>query len=100
MQVKFRTKKLQKQYEQRVAAVRAYGEDVGKRYVQRIGIIKAARSLDDLMKAPGLKCHPLTGDRKGQWAITLIDRARLIFTFEDETLSIVCIEEVSKHYGD
>lgn len=100
MQVKFKTSKLKKQYEQRAEAIKAYGEDVGKRYVLRIGIIKAARSLDELIKAPGLRCHPLTGNRKGQWAITLIGRIRLIFTFENDAPSIVCIEEVSKHYGD
>jgi plasmid maintenance system killer protein len=44
--------------------------------------------------------HPLKGDRKGQYAIRLGDRERLIVAFADTKLTVVRIEEVSQHYGD
>ena len=66
----------------------------------RINTIKASESLDVLMRLPGLKCHPLKGNRKGQYAISLTGFYRLIFTIEGETLNIAMIEEVSKHYDD
>ncbi len=52
------------------------------------------------MKLPGLRCHPLKGKRIGQYAINLNGFYRLIFTLTGETLEIVRIEEVSKHYDD
>lgn len=100
MQVNFRTRKLCKQYESGKEAVKAYGPEVGRKYVQRINIIRQTRTLAELQALPGLRCHPLKGDRQGQWAVNLTGFVRLIFTFEDDELTVVCIEEVSKHYGD
>lgn len=66
----------------------------------RIKLIQAAKNLDDLMALPSLKCHPLKGDRKGQYAVKLTGFYRLIFTIEGNMLNIAMIEEVSKHYDD
>lgn len=100
MDVTFRTRKLQKQYENAKEAEKAYGSDVARRYVQRINIIRHARDIGELCALPGLRCHALKGDREGQWAINLTGFYRLIFTLEGASLQIVHIEEVSKHYGD
>lgn len=100
MIVKFRTGKLEKCYFTSKQAVREFGDVVGRKYIQRINIIKAAQSLDDLTQLPGLRCHPLKGDRAGQYAVNLTGFHRLIFTLEGEYLTIAMIEEVSKHYGN
>ena len=100
MQIQFRTKKLEKQYNQNKLAVKAYGNEVARKYVQRINIIKLTKDFDELAGLPGLKCHPLKGDREGQYAIYLTGFYRLIFTLVGESLEIVQIEEVSKHYDD
>lgn len=100
MIVKFRTKKLEKAYSEFKYAFKEYGDKIGKKYIQRINIIKATQSLDELKKLPGLRCHPLKGSRAGQYAVNLNGFYRLIFTIEDGKLNIVTIEEVSKHYDD
>ena len=100
MEVHFRTKKLQKQYESHKEAEKAYGATVARRYIGRINIIKQTHSLKELMQLPGLRCHELKGDRKGQYAINLTGYYRLIFTVTDKKMEIVCIEDVSKHYED
>ena len=100
MQIQFRTKKLEKQYVQHKLAVKAYGNEVARKYIQRINIIKYAKDFDELSGLPGLRCHPLKGDREGQYAINLTGFYRLIFTIVGESLEIVQIEEVSKHYDD
>ena len=100
MEVRFKTNKLQKQYENSKDAVKAYGIDVAKKYIQRVGILKSAKSFDDLSKIPQLKFHPLTGDRKGEFAISLTGFYRLIITNDGDTFDIAKIEEVSKHYDD
>lgn len=100
MEIKFKTRILEKCYTGHKEAVKQFGEQVARKYVQRINIIKTSNSLDDLKRLPGLRCHPLKGNRQGQFAIDLTGFHRLIFTLEGELLQIVCIEEVSKHYDD
>jgi proteic killer suppression protein len=100
VEIRFRTNKLQRQYERFSDAAQAYGQQVGRKYIQRINIIKHARDIEELEQLPGLGCHPLKGNRTGQWAIKLTGFYRLIFTLEGEQLEIVLVEEVSKHYGD
>jgi len=100
LEIEFRTNKLQRQYESFSAAVKAYGRQVARKYVQRINLIKHSRDIEELQKLPGLDCHPLKGDRAGQWAVKLTGFYRLIFTLDGEQLEIALIEEVSKHYDD
>jgi toxin HigB-1 len=98
--VTFRTKRLEQCYVEHKQAVREFGNDVARRYIERINILKHTASLDELARLPVLRYHPLKGNRAGSHAITLTGFMRLIFTLEGETLAIVRIEEVSKHYDD
>ena len=81
-------------------AIKAYGVHVARKYIQRINIIKHVRAIEELAVLPGLRCHPLKGDRKGQFAVKLTGFYRLIFTLHGDALEIANIEEVSKHYDD
>lgn len=98
--VKFRTRKLEKCFLKHNQAVSEFGDQIARKYIQRINIIKGINSLDDLLKLPGLNCHPLKGNRSGQYTVKLTGFYRLIFTVEGDTLNIAMIEEVSKHYDD
>lgn len=91
MEIQFRTKKLQKQYESSREAEKSYGKDIGRKYIQRINMIKVSRDLNELSSLPGLHCHPLTGDREGQWALKLTGFYRLIFTLRGEFLEIAIL---------
>jgi len=100
LEVKFKTKKLQKQYQNSKDAIKAYGNDVAKKYIQRVNILKSAKSFEDLYTIPQLKFHQLAGERKGEFAISLTGFYRLIITNDGDTFDIAKIEEVSKHYDD
>ena len=100
MEIRFRTKKLEKQYLSYKEASKAYGQQVAKKYIMRINMIKAAKCFDELYAITTLKFHPLEGNRKGEYAITLTGFYRLIITNDGEIFDIARIEEVSKHYGD
>jgi toxin HigB-1 len=100
VQVKFRTRQLQRCYESHAAATRRWGAPVARRYVQRINDLYAAESVEDLYRIPPLRFHPLKGDRQGQYALSLADRMRLIVSVTGEATPTVWVEEVSKHYGD
>jgi len=100
LEIRFRTRKLQKHYEKSREAEKTYGREVARKYIQRVNIIKEAHDIDELCALPRLRCHQLKGDRQGQWAAKLTGFYRLIFTLEGEKLEIALIEEVSKHYDD
>lgn len=100
MQILFRTRTLQRQYENSSYAIKAYGKDIAVKYIQRINIIKTVQNIDELIQIRALRCHPLKGRREGQWALKLTGFMRLIFTLEGDQLEIARIEEVSKHYDD
>lgn len=100
MEIQFRTRKLQRQYEDGREAKKAFGDEVARRYIQRINIIKKTSDIEELQRLPALRCHPLKGSHQGQWALSLTGFYRLIFTLIGERLEIVRIEEVSKHYDD
>jgi len=100
LEIRFKTKKLEKQYIYSKEAIKAYGERVARRYISRINILQSAKSFDDLYSTPTLKFHPLAGDRKGEYAISLTGYYRLIITKDGETFDIAKIEEVSKHYDN
>lgn len=100
MDIRFKTKKLQKCYEQQTKAIQAFGDQVGKKYILRVNILKKAKSFEDLAKIPSLRFHPLKGDREGQFALNLTGYWRLIITNDGNVFDIAKIEEVSDHYGD
>jgi len=100
VEISFRTKQLERCFRESKAATKAFGPEVGRRYIQRIKLIQASKSVDDLRKLPGLRFHALTGDRKGTHAVNLTGFYRLILSIEGSEAQVIKIEEVSNHYGD
>jgi len=100
MTVRFNSQLLEECYRQHRRAVREWGKEVATRYVERINVLYRVKSAAELRAFPALKFHPLTGDRKGQYAVKLTGFMRLILTFDDRAMTIVQVQEVSKHYGN
>ena len=100
MEIRFKTKKLEKQYLNHKEAQKVYGQQVAKKYIMRVNTIKHAKCFDELFSIPSLDFHPLSGNRQGEYAVKLTGFYRLIITNDGETFDIAKIEEVSKHYED
>jgi len=98
--VHFATRRLERCYRELRRAQREWGEEAGHTYIRRINALWAARDGRDLFALKALDMHPLKGSRRGQFAIRLGDRDRLIVSFEDDAWTIVRVEEVSRHYGN
>ncbi len=96
MDVQFRSRQLERRYRRSNEAVRAWGEEVGRRYVQRINVLLDATTVADLYAARALDFHPLRGERSGQYALRLTGQVRLVVTIEVEQ---VMIEEVVDYHG-
>ena len=58
------------------------GMDVA-RAMARLQVLHAAQSLDDIPPLRSIGLHALSGDRQGQWAMTINGPWRLVFRFED-----------------
>ncbi|MCH7471797.1 type II toxin-antitoxin system RelE/ParE family toxin [bacterium] len=101
MELYFKTGKLKKCYETETEAKRKWPAPVAGKYALRILQIQIARDFDALKKLPVLKVHPLKGNRKGQWSLTIHEKWRLIFVLEaTDGIEIIKVLEVSKHYDD
>lgn len=97
MEVRFRSRRLQRCFEDDVEAYRAWGPVVGRRYVARVTALMAAERVSDLYDYCAFGFHSLTGDRRGQHAIRLTGRMRLIVTVESDRA--VMLEEVVDYHG-
>ena len=98
MEVIFGSAELMNCYQESERAIRRWGPDIGRRYVARIHVLYAAARFSDLFTIRSLGLHPLKGDRQGQYAIKLVGRWRLVIVPVGEDK--VCLEEVTRHYGD
>ena len=98
MEVHFTTNRLKRCYEESKRATQEWGPEVARRYIQRVEILYAVERFEELYTIRVLRLHPLTGDRAGEHAITLLGRWRMIVTNEGERS--VRVKEVNIHYGD
>ena len=96
----FAAVELERRYQEQAEAQKVWGEKIARRYVQRVDALYEAETAADSFSLRALRLHPLKGKRRGQHAMRLDDSWRLIVRFEGERLTIVTVEEVSKHYGD
>ena len=99
MEVIFRTRQLQRNYEDVRRAAMQWGYDVGRMYINRIDKILEVESFRKLYEYSHLRLHPPRGSRMGEYSIYLTGRWRLIVTLGDAGQSVI-INEVSNHYDD
>ena len=59
-----------------------------KRLRSILALLDAAKVAED-MDAPGLALHPLKGNKKGHWAVTVQANWRIIFRFTDGDAEVV-----------
>lgn len=62
---------------------RRFPADVASRAARKLEYIHLAAQLDDLKVPPGNRLHSLSGDRQGQYAISINDQWRICFRFID-----------------
>lgn len=110
MQVSFHRTRLRKLCESRQSLIRKFGPEGAGRVQQRLSLLEAADTLQDLWFLPG-RCHELGTDRKGQLALDLHQGYRLIFCpagdwprkddggLDWSSVSAVEVIEISDHYS-
>ncbi len=81
-------------------ARKEYGENMAKKIQQRIGEITAADSVELLVRFHIGRCHSLSGNRAGQYAMDLVQPYRLIFVeIENEIeIQVVEVQEITDYH--
>lgn len=79
MLIYFKTKKLQKICSIKNEAVKKLNLKMAQKLQQRMMELSAADCLDDISSLKPTRCHPLKGNRSGQFSVDLDHPYRLIF---------------------
>jgi proteic killer suppression protein len=59
--------------------------------------LETAKTLEQLARFPGWKLHPLKGDLKGLWSLTVTGNWRLIFRYDGRTNTASDIDLIDYH---
>ena len=85
MKIKYRKNKLEKQLSNASEIKKAFGERA-KKISARLDEIEASPNLLVLMQIPMAKCHSLTLNREGEWAVEISGNFRIIFVIDHNTI--------------
>jgi len=81
-----------------VEAGQLFGVPIGRKYIQRLAVLRAMDKFAQLYGHRALRLHPLKGKRAGQYAMTLTANYRLIIEKVQEDR--VRIMDVEDYHGD
>ena len=59
--------------------------------------LETAEALEQLGRFPGWKLHPLKGDLKGLWSLTVTGNGRLIFRYDEQSNTASDIDLIDYH---
>ena len=79
MEIGYRTRRLSRLCLEAQEAQRQLGPANARRLQQRLYELRASRNLAEMMLLPAARCHPLRGDRAGEYAASLQGPWRLVF---------------------
>jgi proteic killer suppression protein len=79
-------------------ASRLFGIPVGRKYIQRLAVLRATERISHLYGHRALRFHALKGNRAGQYSMTLTGNYRLIIErVKEDKVRILGVED---YHGD
>ena len=98
IEIEYRTSKLKKVCTDAEYAIKVYGYEMAEKIHQRIGEISSAISVEMLIQYRIGRCHSLSQNRKGQYAMDLTHPYRLVFKKIDiDRIAVEILEIVDYH---
>lgn len=98
MLITYKSRMLMKICTQASVAEKKYGTRMAEKIHQRVDELSAADSVDMMVKFHIGRCHALSGNRKGQFALDLVHPYRLILAKRGEEISLVEIQEIVDYH--
>lgn len=77
------TNKLKRLLEKETELVKNFGPKRARLVMRRIEVLRAAPRLADIPITRPLRRHELTADRKGQFAVCVDEKLRIVFTADE-----------------
>ena len=75
-------------------AGRLFGMPLGRKYIQRMAVLRATEKFAQLYGYRALRLHPLKGGRAGQYSMTLSGNYRLIIEkVAEDRVRIIDVED-------
>ena len=98
MEVTYRNNKIANICTNFGAAKKAYNINMAAKIHQRIRELENADSVEFMIKFKIGRCHPLIGNRNGQFAVDLVHPFRLVFTKHGEEIQIAEVIEITDYH--
>ena len=98
MEIEYKNNKLQKICTLAHVAVKEHGQEMADKIHQRIDEIEASESVEDKIRFRIGRCHALSQNRRGQYAMDLVHPYRLIFTKKEGQIQVVKIIEIDDYH--
>lgn len=98
MDITYKSKKIEKVCTDARTAERSYGKEMAEKIQMRIDEISAADKVEMMIQFHIGRCHPLTNNRKGQYAVDLIQPYRLVFEKHGNEIQIAHIIEIVDYH--
>ncbi len=98
MEITYKNKKIEKICTNARVADRTYGNEMSEKIQMRIDEISAADTVEMMIQFHIGRCHSLTNNRKGQYAVDLIHPYRLVFEKHGNTIQIAHILEIVDYH--
>lgn len=98
MDITYKSKKLEKICTDADIAERTYGSRMAEKIQMRIDEISAADTVEMMIQFHIGRCHPLSQNRKGQYAVDLVHPYRLVFEKQGNKIQIAKILEIVDYH--
>lgn len=80
------------------AKQKKYGSEMTGKIHQRIDEIDASDTVEEMVQYHIGRCHPLKGNRKGQYAMDLVHPYRLVFEKTGDIIQIANVMEIVDYH--
>ena len=98
MVITYKNKRIEKVCTDAKTAEMTYGQDMADKIHQRVDEINAADTVELMIQFRIGRCHPLSQNRKGQYAVDLVHPYRLVFEKKGGEIQIANILEIVDYH--
>ena len=98
MKITYKIRKIEKVCTIASEAEKKYGLEMAEKIHQRIDEIDASDTIEEMVQYHIGRCHPLKGNRKGQYAMDLVHPYRLIIEQIGDEIKIANITEIVDYH--
>lgn len=98
MDITYRNKKIERLCTDARVSDKTYGNEMSGKIQMRIDQIRAVDTVEEMILYHIGRCHPLTNNRKGQYAVDLVHPYRLVFEKHGNVIQLAHIIEIVDYH--